>query len=373
MTTCTNDRRFVPLKGVKKERVVWLWDNRIPLGAITVLEGDPGQAKSTITYDVAARLTRGRTMPNCDRAMPAAGVVLVQGEDGLSATVRPALEAFGADLSRVRVYDASRFAEEPLALPADLNLLEREAGEVQARLVVIDPITAFLAGSANSDLSVRKALGPLAAWAERAKVAVLLARHLRKDGSRNVLHRGAGSIAITGAARSVLTVGPEPGTAEPYHFVLAQAKCNLACAVSLRYKTVKTVDTISVEWLGVSRHNAQDLAVQTSERSALDDACYVLYSLLTEGPVWAKEVYRLAAAEGVSKRTLDRAKKALHIASRKRNSGKHSRWMWELPDDEEVLRPYKDRDLDELMDRLVNNGEDPPQTWPEEGDDGVGV
>jgi hypothetical protein len=354
------ERRLVPLSGVKTQPIVWLWPNRIPKGAITVLEGDPERAKSAITYDLGARVTRGRPMPNCDRAIPAAGVVLIQGEDSLCGTVRPALAACGADISRVYVYDASRFAGQPLTLPADLQLLEVAVGEVQARLVVLDPITAFLGGSANSDAGVRKALGPLATFAERAGVAVVLVRHLRKDGSRNPLHRGAGSIAITGVARSVLVVGPEPGAAEPHRFMLAQAKGNLSRAVSLLYRTTKTGDTVSIEWLGESQHTAQDLAAQAAERSALDEACYVLYSLLSQGPVWVKEVYPLAAQEGVARRTLYRAKEVLGVASRKRGNGKRSCWLWELPDDEILLRRYRERDLDELSHRLFHGGEDPP-------------
>src|SRR5262245_50043852 len=95
-------RRLIPLADVQTAPVIWLWANRIPQGAITLLEGDPGQGKSSIAYDLVTRLTRGDPMPNCkDTPRPRpAGAVLLQGEDSVAATVRPTLETAGADQGR---------------------------------------------------------------------------------------------------------------------------------------------------------------------------------------------------------------------------------------------------------------------------------
>jgi hypothetical protein len=119
-------RRLVPLVEVQPQRVRWLWANRIPLDAITILEGDPGEGKSTVAYDLIARLTSGRAMPNCDPGSGPAGAVLLQSEDAVGSIVRPRLQAAGADLARVRVYERSRFAGQPLTIPDDLPVLERE-------------------------------------------------------------------------------------------------------------------------------------------------------------------------------------------------------------------------------------------------------
>lgn len=351
-------RRLVPLTDVQPEPIRWLWSHRFLFGAVNLLEGDPGQAKSTIMYHIAGCVTRGWVMPGCRFGNPPAGVVLIQGEDHLAATVRPGLEAAGADLSKLYVYDSNRFGTRPLTLPDDLGAIEVEAGEVQARLVVIDPFTAFLGGNANSDQSVRKTMGALTAFASRAGLAVVLVRHNRKAGSGNPAYRGAGSIGIIAAARSALAVAPDPTTSDPHMHVLVQTKTNLATAASLSYRTVKSGDRITVEWLGESRCTARDLA-GAEDRSAHAEAMWVLYSLLSDGPVQASDVYSRATAAGVAKRTLERAKVALQVRTRKHGSGAGSCWTWELPRDDRLLRPFRERERDEGIERLTY-GDEPP-------------
>jgi len=355
-----HERRLIPLSSVQPAKVSWLWENRVPFGSITILEGDPGQSKSLLTNDIIARLTTGRAMPKCDDGMPCAGAVLLQAEDQL-ATTKANLEAAGADVNRVFVFDKNRFATQPLLLPEDLPLLETAVASVRARLVVIDPVSPFLHGNPNVDQDVRRALAPVAAFAERAGVAILLVRHLTKAGGSNTLYRGAGSVAFIALARSTLLVANDPDSDDPHRHVLALAKTNLASAASLAYRTQAKGDGLIIEWLGESRQTAQDLtALGRAQNSSLSEATYVLYSLLGEGPVWASEAIQLAAKAGVAKRTLDRAKHELGVLSRKRGSGKGSRWVWELPADETRLKPYKEKDIDDLMDRLIFGEDDPP-------------
>jgi hypothetical protein len=333
---------------ITPEQIRWLWRDRIPLGAITVLDGDPGQAKSTITYDLTARLTRGLPMPGCKHSGEPTGVVLLQAEDSVASTMRPRLEAADADLDRVFVYDKRLFPGEPLGLPDDLDLLGDAVAEVRARLVVIDPLTAFLRGNVNSEPSMRQAVGAIAAWAERTGVAVLFVRHLTKGGSANPLYRGGGSIAIVAAARSALLVANDPAASDPHRHVLAQTKTNLSAAATLGYRTVKRRGVVAVEWLGPVAFLARDLA-GGAEPSALEEALWVLYSILRDGPVPANEAISTAAIAGVAKRTLDRAKRALRVVTTKQGSGLGSRWTWELPDDEELLRPFREREREERL------------------------
>jgi hypothetical protein len=355
-----NDRRLIPLSEVQPAPVRWLWANRVPLGALTVLDGDPGQSKSLLTYDVAARLTTGRPMPNRDRALPSAGAVLLQAEDHLG-TVRANLVAARADLKRIEVYDRSRFVDHPLVLPDDLPVIEVAVANVEARLVVIDPITVFFGAHVNVDQDVRRAMAPLVAFADRAHVAVVIVRHLNKRGGGNPIYRGAGSIAIIAQARSALLVAGDPRSEDKYQHVLAQTKANLSTAPTLAYRTVKQGDAITIEWLGPTDCTAHDLAGGgRAEQSMLLEAAYVLYSILAEGPVWAREVIRKAASAGVAKRTLDRAKLLLGVVSRKRGSGRGSRWLWELPLDDARLQPFKDREMEDLMDQLIYSDDDPP-------------
>jgi hypothetical protein len=350
-------RRLVSSSDVHECPVRWLWGDRIPLGSITILDGDPCSGKSTITCDLAARVTTGRSMPECNETLPPAGVVLLQAEDNLGMTVLPNLRAVGADLERIRLFDRNLFLDQPFVLPNDLPLIEEAVREVQAKLVVIDPLTAFLTGNANNDMSIRKTFGPMAAFAERCDVAVLVVRHLRKSGTKNPLYDGKGSIDIIGIARAGLLVGPDPDSSDKYRHILAQSKGNLSDAASMCYRTQKHDDgTVTVEWLGPSRHTAADLAagkIAADDHSALAEAHYVLYSILSKGRVPADEVIRLAKLAGISERTLKRAKCDLSVRSWKFGSGSGSRWFWELPNDEELLRPFKDQDLDNLINELI--------------------
>jgi hypothetical protein len=286
------ERRLVTLSEVAPEQIRWLWRDRIPVGAIALLEGDPGLGKSTITYDLAAKVTAGLPMPGCSTADEPAGVVLLQAEDNLAATVRPNLEAAGANLGLVKVYDQGRFADRPLVLPDDLEMIETAAAEVRARLLVIDPWEAFLAGEAKADHRVRRALRAVAAFAQRANIAVLLVRHLVKSPSGNVLYRGVGSIAIIAAARSVLMAANDPACADPNRHVLVQTKSNLSRATSLTYRTTKLGSGVRLEWVGESACTARNLVdAGATDQSALGDAMWILYTLLRERPLPAREVY----------------------------------------------------------------------------------
>lgn len=193
----------------------WLWQPRIPLAKLTVLDGDPGLGKSALTLDLAARISRASAMPDGSRGLPEpAGVLLLTAEDGLGDTVRPRLEAMGADLTRVRalkgVPGATADALTPIELPRDLSLVESEASACRAALIVFDPLSAHLGSEINPyrDQDVRRALLPLAQLAEQIGAAILVVRHLTKGFSSNPLYRGGGSIAFIGAARARPIGGP---------------------------------------------------------------------------------------------------------------------------------------------------------------------
>ena len=235
-------------------------------------------------------------------------------------------------------------------------MIEQAVVEVQAKLVIIDPFTAFLAGNSNGDAAVRKALGPLSVFAEHHGLAVLIVRHLRKSGASNPLYAGMGSIGIIGAVRSGLVVCNDPGSEDQHQHLLAQSKGNLASAASLTYRTIKRPDgTIGVEWLGPSNHSAADIVGSViDDRSAVAEAEYVLFSILVEGPVPAKECIKLAGEAGVCERTLKRAKKRMGVHSWKEGSGKDCRWLWELPNDVELLNRFHDKDIAQIVERLVH-------------------
>jgi hypothetical protein len=227
----TQDPVIVCIQDVKPEPVRWLWRHRIPASALVVLDGDPGIGKSTITLDLASRITRGARMPDGSVSESGLGdVLLVGAEDALSFAVRPRLEAAGADLAKVHGLTGIRGGDppfRPVTLPDDTELLHRAILNTGAKLVIIDPVMAFLSHdiNSNSDQEVRRVLTPLARMAEDTGATILLVRHLRKTMDGPSLYQGGGSIGIVGAARAGLVVVRDPR--DESMCVLKQSKTNL--------------------------------------------------------------------------------------------------------------------------------------------------
>jgi hypothetical protein len=266
---------------VQPKRVEWLWPGRIPLGKVTVLDGDPSLGKSAITLDLAARVTTGRSMPDGSPS-PTGGVLVLNAEDEDADTIVPRLKAMGARLDRVRILkilpdpDGERQPE----IPGDLAAIEKAARSVGAKLIIIDPIMAFLGGRTNSfrDQDVRRALAPLARLAERLGVAIVIVRHLNKNtGEQNSLYRGGGSIGIIGAARSGLLVARNPDDETGEARILASTKANLGrLPTSLGYSIQTHGASICVAWTGESAYRAADLlaVLDREERSAVQDRLF---------------------------------------------------------------------------------------------------
>jgi len=208
---------IVGLTGVEEQPVNWLWEERIPLGALTVLDGHPGTGKSTITMDLAARLSTGRRMPDGSRGIEGA-TLLLSAEDMLARPIKARLEAAEANLELIYGLEGVSDRENPMgrliSLPRDTRIIHRAILNVGARLVVIDPFFSYLDAEINTgiDAEVRKAMMPLTHVANETGCAFILVRHLRKPDSRAKSHvptifEGGGSLGgIVGAARSGLGV-----------------------------------------------------------------------------------------------------------------------------------------------------------------------
>jgi hypothetical protein len=328
---------IVCLADIAPERVAWLWPGRIPLGKLSLIDGDPGLGKSLVTLDLAARLTTGRAMPDSsypDVAGPA-GVVLLTAEDGLADTVRPRLDASGADARRVHAFRMT--GEDGLpAIPDDVERVERAVCATGASLVVVDPLMAFLSDgvNANRDQHMRAALVRLAALAERCGAAVVVVRHLNKGNATNVLYRGGGSIGIIGAARSAMLVAPDPDDERGARRVLAMTKVNLAApARSLAYHVDGSGDAPRIVWEGETPHVARDLLVIAGDeqRSARDEATTFLRDVLGSGEVEGRDVMRLARDHSIAPATLRRAATELGIVYRREGFGRDIRSYWRLP------------------------------------------
>jgi hypothetical protein len=204
------------LADIEPRPVSWLWPSYVPLGKLTILEGHPGMGKTLVLSDLIARITTGRTMPDGSASdLPGpANVLLLAAEDDASDTLRPRFAAVGADLNRVYLWETITTDEVSRlpALPEDTGTLASIVTEADVKLVVVDPVMAFLSPRIDAwrDAEVRRVLTPLAALAADLGIAVVAIRHWTKSPTLNPLHRGSGSIAFSAAARSVLVVGQHP-------------------------------------------------------------------------------------------------------------------------------------------------------------------
>src|SRR5262249_40879075 len=228
----------------------WLWHGRLAVGKLAILDGDPGLGKSLLALDLCARLSTGRPWPAGPPSPGPAACLVLNGEDGEDDTVLPRLQALAADLDRVFVWHRQLAA--PLSLPSQAELLDEALTFTRARLLVIDPIMAFLDPNvlSASDQSIRRALFPLHCLAEKHRCTPLMVRHLTNTPVRRARSRGGGSIGRAGAGRSAWLVGPDPQ--EPDHRVLAQVKNNLAGPQPSLAYTVRAEGTAAptLSWLG---------------------------------------------------------------------------------------------------------------------------
>jgi hypothetical protein len=315
-----------------------VWRPWLPAGTLAVLDGDPGLGKSTLTLDLAARVTRGRAMPfeepGSGDPEAAAPVLLLSAEDDAARTILPRLKAAGADLGRVHLLGTVRDAlgERLPQLPADLAAaLDRLPG---VGLVVVDPLMAFLGEQFDAcrDQNVRRCLFALARLAERHQTLILLVRHLNKNGVGSAIYRGSGSIGILGAARACLLAGRDPEQAG--QCVLAMSKCNLAARPrSLAYALRPAEGGVAtVEWRGEVPWTADDLVGKASAQSRLtlvEECAAFLQLQLRQGPVPSAELEQRCLARGWSRSTYDRARQRAGVRSEKATFD--GNWLSVLP------------------------------------------
>lgn len=315
--------------------MTWLWTGRVPLGKLTVLDGDPGLGKSTLAFDLAARVSTGSVMPDGSPSLPGGAVILTL-EDGLADTVVPRLTVAGADLEKIVALQGVKGVDGKLRVPTveDLTALTCACKQVEAKLVIIDPLMGYLPSQRNSwrDQDVRQALAPLAKMAEEIGVAVLVIRHLNKSGGSQSIYRGGGSIGIVGAARMALLVAKDPESEA--RRILAGIKTNLArMPESLAFRVEAIDDTARIVWDGASSHTADALLaapVSQEERSALEDAADFLRSILEKGPVDVRQIQRVAREAGIAEKTLQRAKHYAGATSKRDTFGEGGKWFWSL-------------------------------------------
>lgn len=336
------------LSKVKPERVQWLWPGRLPAGKLVVVDGDPSVGKSTLTLDIAARVSTGAPWPGGGHDRPPVGdVLLLSAEDGISDTIAPRLIAAGADLEHVHamtdvrlVDDDGKVTQVPPSLPRDIPVIEDFVAHKDVRLVVVDVLFAYLNSKVDShrDQDVRGVLHRLADMADRTGATVLLLRHLNKASGGHALYRGGGSIGIIGAARAAFIVARDPD--DEQRRIFAISKSNLAMEPpALAYRLVDCPDygCARVEWEDQpTEHRAADLLGGPSgsdDDGTQGEAVRWLVDYLTDngGQAPAGELIKAAAKDGLPKHKVQRARKAAGVESRKDGFG--AGWVWSLESD----------------------------------------
>ncbi|OWY70623.1 hypothetical protein B7486_13475 [cyanobacterium TDX16] len=324
------------LSDVQPEAVSWLWPGRIPAGKISLIIGDPCVGKSFLLYDIASRVSTGRAWPDLlDGQYEPADIVLLTAEDDLADTVRPRIDAAEGDPTRIvaitSVADGPTAQPRLLRLDRDIAKLEEVIKAHKARLLAIDPLSAYL-GTADSyrDTEVRRVLAPLAEIAARHRVAVVAVMHLGKDASRSAMYRANGSIAFTAAPRAVWAVGRSPE--DEGRRVMACVKMNLAqAAPSLSYRIQDGGLYWDAEPVALTADELLGQSPGPDSRSDRVDARRFLEEILTDGPVPARRVVSEGRNHGFSPKQLRSAQSSLGVRHRKVGQpGSPGLWEWSL-------------------------------------------
>lgn len=326
---------------VKVEQIEWLLYPFIPFGKVTIIQGDPGEGKTTMVLQIIAKLTRGepillnkksqkeaqqdseenlkQEVLSQDNSIQPVNVIYQTAEDGLGDTIKPRLLAAGADCSRVLVIDDR---EQPLTM-LDVRL-EEAIMQTKARMVVLDPIQGFLGTDVDMHRAneIRPLMKRMAVLAEKYHCAIILIGHMNKNSNGKSSYRGLGSIDFQAAARSVLIVGRLKD--EPETRVMCHVKSSLAPeGKSVAFRLDKET---GFQWIGEYDISADDLLSGDARGQKSRIAKEFLLDILADGGMAQKKIEEEASKQGIKKKTLRNAKQELEIDSVKRGN----QWFWIL-------------------------------------------
>ncbi|GFI22030.1 DNA repair protein RadA [Lachnospiraceae bacterium] len=312
--------QMIKMSEIQSQEVSWLWYPFIPYGKLTIIQGDPGDGKTTLVLNIAAWLSKGEGLDSEMKLSEPMNVIYQSAEDGLADTVKPRLELAGANCERILVID-----EKEKSLSMVDERLERAIVQTKARMLILDPIQAYLGGGmdmnrANEARDMTKKLGALA---EKYQCAIVLIGHMNKAAGNKAAYRGMGSIDFFAVARSVLLVGRVEG--EPNIRAVVQIKNNLA---AFGHPKAFALSEDGFQWLGDYEITADEVLGSIAPKAnKMEQAKRLLRELaLTSDAIQSNEIFDMADEQGISKRTLENAKRELGIRARKINNS----WYWEL-------------------------------------------
>jgi hypothetical protein len=330
--------------------VDWLWDQRVPIGKLSIVSGDPDLGKTWVVLDIIARITTARHFPDSPnpfrecQSYPRRDCLWVSAEDDEDDTVKPRVELLGGDPSRVHSFQfviapnynprtkKEESKEQELDLSRHIDQIDEWLyGNPLVALVVLDPLPAFLGKiDTHRNSEVRATLKPLRKLAAKHRVAILGINHLNKGDINNAMYRSMGSIAFVAAARASWLVSLDPEDKE--RRLLTRVKCNLqeeeVGGLAFRLRPPK-----GLFWEEGRVETTANEALHSTDESktapARNDAKEWLTELLKDGPVPAKEVWSKAKADRICPGTLKAAKKELGVRTEKMG-GSGDGWQWSL-------------------------------------------
>ena len=319
MKESNSNRSFQYYSSVEPKAIDWIWYPYIPCGKLTMVQGDPGEGKSTFMIRLISILTNGLDFPDGSKAGKEQMVIYQCAEDSMEDTVRPRLIEAGANCEKV-VF----IPESDQLLTLDDERIEQAIVATEAKVLVLDPIQAFIPQDADMQnaASMRNVMRHLADVADRNQCAIVLIGHMNKATGGKKLYRGLGSIDIAAIARSILMISrdqerPEIRYMFPIKSSLAPEGDTIAFSLTAEH---------GFEWIGKCDMNPSDISSGEVSLTKKERAMEYLKLLLSAEDIPSNDIFERIRSLGIADKTIRIAQKELGITAYRKNNA----WFWHL-------------------------------------------